>query len=87
MSKSIWKFPLDGGVGPMVVEMPKGAEVLNAQIQGTAIVVWALVDIEATEGETRSFRIYGTGWADVEGRYISTIQDGQFVWHVYEVTN
>jgi hypothetical protein len=37
--------------------------------------------------EERYFRIYGTGHTMPEacGKYIGTVQQGAFVWHVFEV--
>ena len=88
MSRSIWKFKLDASQVSRF--MPVGAKVLTAQMQGGVVTLWADVDPDAQQ-EERHFRVFGTGWnmpremgySDV---YIGTVQDGDFVWHVYELT-
>ena len=67
------------------VEMPVGANILSAQMQNGELCLWAEVDDEKPT-EYRSIWIYGTGHLmdDALVRYISTVQDRSFVWHVYE---
>jgi hypothetical protein len=84
--KTIWKFPLKLREYNEV-EMPKGAEVLTAQVQGETICVWAGVDPEAPT-EPRMFQISGTGTTmheHQERKYIGTVQRGRYVFHVFEV--
>lgn len=87
--KVIYKYPLDK---TMTHEMPEGAEVLHVGIQPQGLTLWALVKVEHPDHEgpqeTRTFRVYGTGHpiADqVPQDYIGTVQDGLFVWHVFEL--
>lgn len=85
--KTIFKFAIPI-TDLQVVNMPEGAEVLTAQMQGSELCLWALVDPEA-DRKPRQFRIAGTGHklpAD-PGAYIGTAQmhGGQLVWHVFEV--
>ena len=82
--RAIWKFPLIWG-GSQDVRMPRGAEILCVQKQGLTATIWALVDPLALT-EARSFEVIGTGWQfDPTGmRYVSTWQDGDFVWHLFE---
>lgn len=69
----------------VAIPMPEGAEVLTVQIQNGEPHIWALVDTEKPR-KLRSFEIVGTGQpADNLGRYVGTVQDGSFVWHVFEV--
>lgn len=85
--KTIWKWPLPG-VGNPSLQLPEGAKILTVQPQGPFMAfVWACVDPDAPL-VSRVFATYGTGCAmpDDPGIYISTYQDGDFVWHVYEVT-
>ena len=81
--KRIYKYELkEGGV-----EMPIGAKILTIQDQNNRAYIWALVDIDA-ECEFRYFAIAGTGEDFPEAddfTYINTIQDGQFVWHIFEL--
>ena len=88
--KTIWKFPLEpDGFMPM----PQGAEVLCVQVQNETPCLWALVDPNAAEKETRVFRIYGTGHQIHEqaslDNYIGTfqLQGGLLIFHVFETTN
>ena len=85
--KTIWKFPLPA-VSPVVIAMPKGAEVLTVQTQDGMPHVWAFVDPDA-EREDRYFDIYGTGQfihpgVDTKRTYIGTYQEPPFVWHLFE---
>ena len=83
---SIWKYPVE--VGEFALRMPKGAQVLDVQIQGREPVMWAIVDT-AAEREVRRFRIYGTGhpYEVQRDKYIGTFQldSGSLVFHLFEV--
>lgn len=68
--KAIWKFQYKGAFD-CKIEMPKGAEILSAQLQNDIICIWALVDPSA-EKETRNFSLVGTG------HHIKT-DDGKFI--------
>lgn len=87
--KTIWKYP--AAFGHFVRDLPKGAHVLAIQAQGDHPQMWALVDQEATEAESREFLVVGTGkayeskfWNDLN--YIGTFQmeDGALIWHAFE---
>lgn len=84
----IWKFPLLV-TDWQIVEMPRGAKILTAQLQKGFLQLWALCD-ETAPKERRRISIYGTGNEVDEkpGRYISTFQvaDGDLVFHVFEDT-
>ncbi len=82
--KTIWKFPLPLTDNPMV-EMPQDALVLDVQIQHGEICLWAVVDGKAPL-ENRSFFVVGTGhpMPAHAGRYVRTVQQDRFVWHVFE---
>lgn len=85
MSRSIWKYPFPI-LKSQTIDMPADAQVLTVAQQGTEFVVWAL--LTPTEPiEPRQFDLYGTGWDlpdERVGRYIATVQDGAFVWHIFE---
>jgi len=70
------------------IQVPKGATILCAQMQNDNLWVWAEVDTNPErETEDRDIYVYGTGhemYYDIPQRYISTVQDRGFVWHVYE---
>lgn len=90
--KTIWKFPFSGRPGQMISHsMPKGAKILDVQLQEGIPMLWALVEKDAPQ-ERRSFTLLGTGWdlpPELDGHlvHISTIQDGPFAWHAFEVTS
>jgi hypothetical protein len=46
MGEAIWKFELHPWSN--AIDMPQGAKILSVGVQGSAIVMWALCDIEAT---------------------------------------
>lgn len=81
----IWKFNLSS-----TVEMPIGAQILSVQFQNNALTIWAICNINAGK-ENRFFETLGTGWKAVsltEGEkkvHLSTVQDGGFVWHIFEI--
>jgi hypothetical protein len=84
---TIWKFPLTT-TDEQVVQMPRNAVILSAQVQGQDICLWAMVNPESPK-EGRHIRIVGTGHPFPEGRYckfIGTVQleGGSLVFHVFE---
>lgn len=71
------------------ISVPEGAKILTAQLQGTAIVLWAEVETD-NFNEDRTFIVVGTGWSlddePTERTYIATVQEPSgYVWHVFEV--
>lgn len=85
LDERIWKFTLPIIDRP-VKEMPAGARVLSAQMQGGELHVWAICDTAADAKRVRArFAIVGTGnpMPTEQVRFIDTVQDGAFVWHVF----
>lgn len=85
MNKVIYKYQLE--LSDLVpVRMHKGGEVLSVQIQHDKICIWAKVNENESLFEERVFEIVGTGhrFRDKDKRYLATIQDGVFVWHIFE---
>ena len=81
--KRIYKYEFKEGS----VEMPIGAKILTIEDQDGRLHIWAIVDTDA-ESEFRYFAIVGTGQDFPEAddyTYINTIQDGPFVWHIFEL--
>lgn len=90
----IFKYPLELA-DKQTVEMPKGSEILTAHTQHDVMTLWALVPDERYDGfptEQRTIQIIGTGHyvsrrpnQDQELlKYIATVFQGPFVWHVFE---
>lgn len=83
---TIWKYPM-----PLCkhfsISMPHGAEVFTVQVQGGVPTAWAIVDTDAVK-EPLHFRWVGTGQKldENKSQYVGTIQDGDFVWHLFEVS-
>jgi hypothetical protein len=87
-TRSVWKFPIDP-FDTITVEMPQGAEVLTAAMQGDTLCLWALVNPDARLVPHR-FAVAGTGHTrhDLDhATYISTIQmmGGALVLHVFDL--
>jgi hypothetical protein len=82
--KTIWKYALLG-IERQKLRMPKEAQILSVQMQGKELCVWALVN-PTNDGETRFFEIFGSGMPvpDAARLYLNTVQDGGFVWHIFE---
>lgn len=84
--KTIWKFSFDVD-GEATIEMPHGAQVLHVGSQAPrTITVWAMVILPA-EIEHRTFYVKGTGEVITEDddlRYLGTVMDDPWVWHVFE---
>lgn len=71
------------------IEMPTGYEILSIGVQGSNLVLWAMVDPEMKETKV-PIEINGTGngFVEFEGeekKYIGTVQLEFFVWHVFEI--
>lgn len=83
MKQIIWKYPFQIE-DRFEIEMPEGAQVLTAQMQGSTPCLWALVNPEAPK-TIRKFFVYGTGHEiGEEGiAYIGSVQSNGFVWHVF----
>lgn len=83
---TIHKYGLHFGVG---VEMPKDAKILSVQWQDGHVYAWAQVDTEKPV-ELRYFTVVATGGTILSNdvkfmNYLSTLQEGRFVWHIFEV--
>jgi len=84
MPKTIWKFgPLQ--YGHQLIRMPATADILSAQLQGGAVFLWALVDLDNTALAERTVLLIGTGQTcNLNGcRFLSTVQQSEYVWHVF----
>ena len=77
------------------VAMPGGVKILSVQTQRERsqrqLCLWALVDVGAQPDVVRTFALLGTGqpldMSHAEQlEHLATIQDGPYVWHVFEIT-
>ena len=82
---TIWKFELTKEK-TQLVKMPEKSEIMDIQMQNGKPVMWALVHPYTREIEVK-INMYGTGWETHENttkdEYLSTVQDGEFVWHFF----
>lgn len=84
--KVIYKYPLGYRNLFMQLQLPIGAEILSVQYQNEGMYLWAVVESRAVV-ELRSFYILGTGMEvpnHVNLKFIATVQQGAYVWHVFE---
>jgi len=81
----ILKWPLEV-TDHQILSLPVDAQILSVQMQNGVMCLWALC--EGCASKDRHIGIYGTGQplTGNPGAYIDTVQDGSFVWHVFEVT-
>lgn len=90
----IYKYMLTELGKPIVMSMPVGTKLLSAQLQDGVIRLWALHPFTRAgerKFEKRTLFITGTGheteFAVDSMRFISTVQVGPLVWHVFEIIN
>lgn len=91
MNKIIYRYPLLV-TDYQEVLMPIGAEILTIQTQGENPSLWALVDPNESNVESRSIEMFGTGHPiaddlNIYHHYISTfqLQEGKLVFHAFEM--
>ena len=84
---TIFKYSLHPGRGQNF-RLPEGAKPLTAQMQSGELCIWVQFEDARPLDELHTFDVYGTGHIlrDDPGTYIATVQDGPFVWHIYERT-
>lgn len=85
--KRIFKYPV--AINDYIeIEMPKGAQILDAQAQAEVPCIWALVDPSQPK-ETRRFRFAGTGHPIKETNliHIGSFQmaGGALIFHMFEI--
>lgn len=87
MTTTIWKYPL-AITTEQWVQIPRGAEILSAQLQHGTLCVWTRVDVNA-EKVNRVIWVHGTGHeieATKEPKFIDTFQmdGGSLIFHVFD---
>jgi hypothetical protein len=87
MNRRIYKYPFKLASEVNIV-LPFEARPLTVQEQNGVLCLWALVDPAEEKMQPRRFRIFGTGH-DIERVesmfYLTTLQMGALVWHVFLV--
>ena len=83
--KKIFKYEIVDSK-QITIELPMGAIVVDACIQQGNVKLWIEVPQDDRIKEKRTFKIFGTGVEiPTEAIHRSTLFDGVFVWHIYEV--
>jgi hypothetical protein len=90
MNKTIWKYELKIDDLQNVI-MPIGAEILSVQMQNETPCLWALVNPDEKDTDTRYIETFGTGHPvayDMGStrEFIGTYQTRGLVFHVFEYT-
>ncbi len=82
-TRTIHKFPLHDVEN--VVDITCNAVILCVQMQNDVPTLWAEVKPKVFVNEKRVFIVIGTGH-DIpdHAKYVGTIQNPPFVWHIYE---
>ena len=81
--RSIWKFKI--GAIDDIVEMPVGATILSAAVQGQEVYIWAIVDVNAPTAK-RIIRMFTTGsYIQTDGlEFVGTVFVDWLVFHVFD---
>ncbi len=85
MSGTIYKFQLTKSARQLV-ELPKNAEILKLDVRDTELFIWAFVESGPEENIKHEIFIFKTGHPINDRhklKYLNTVFDGYFVWHVF----
>ena len=89
MTRAVWKYPLPLAPHTQTLRFP-GASVrfLHVAMQDATPTLWAEVDTDSEKAWDITLTWFGTGH-EIPGNalYVGTVQDGIFVWHLYEETS
>lgn len=82
--RTIYKYPLQL-TGSQMLTLPSSARFLSVQLQGDQLCLWAEVNTGIGGVKDTVISIVGTGHVIPPGavHYLGTVQQDQFVWHVY----
>lgn len=82
--RTIYKYPLDL-TDSQKLSLPVTAKPRSVQLQGDQLCLWAEIYTEVDGLKSVVISIVGTGHPIPPGavHYLGTVQQGQFVWHVY----
>lgn len=85
--KTIYKYPIEV-TDEQTLTLPKDAQILAFQMQGSTPCIWAMIDTKEKRTEQITVRVHGTGHpiADSERlTYLGTFQmhGGHLVFHAF----
>ncbi len=80
----IFKYPLVHE-GRQQIMIPENHRILDVQLQRGILCLWAEVDEGSDRKEVIEIHIVGTGQDMPLGKceHISTVQQGEYVWHIF----
>ena len=89
--RTIWKYDIKVIDKEIIISLPEDTNILHVGCQyKNYVTFWAEV-APGRSMTSREFRIFGTGQplpqsniAGEEWVHQGTVQDGEFVWHLYE---
>lgn len=82
MEKTIWKFGMPEPGKSLRVSIQSGADLLHLGMQGGTVFAWFML-VPTNEAVEREFYTTATGaHIDMKDKYIGTVQEGPYVWHV-----
>lgn len=83
--KKVYKYPIPRANAKFSVMLPMGFKFLRVSFQAEQLFMWC----EVTDGNLASqvnFQLFGTGQElNPNGRYLTTFDDGPFVFHLYQL--
>lgn len=85
MRNVIYKYDLE--IGKTILFLGISDRIMDIQAQDGQICMWVMVDLDDRRKSPRTFEVQATGH-EFDGsnlNYLRTVQDGPFVWHVFEV--
>lgn len=80
----IWKFKLEL-TGTQTIAVREGATILSVDFQRDDLCLWVLLDTNKPV-EHKIIDLFGTGHLvpPTKKRFIGTVQQHTFVWHIFE---
>lgn len=83
----IYKEQVPAEPGLHDIEVREGYKILSVQMQNNLITIWFEVDEYAPE-MISNIQVITTGQVyrlSSKLNYVSTVQDGRYVWHVFQI--
>lgn len=90
---AVWKYDLEPGLDPVVVQISNLGKPLSVVEQGGGIKLYVLQaadeDGEIVAAEKYEFYVVGTGWelektfSPLQCSFLGTVVIGQYVWHAF----
>ncbi len=86
--KTVYKYPVPKMRGVYSLLLPKNSEFKSCQLQGDELALWAVVDPDEQEAETRKIFVAFTGesFTFPKVNFIGTVQTpAGIVLHIFEI--